>query len=330
MNFRNLCRSLCRSRRLTVPSDLAGSEWGLVVNVPMRTLKRILLIGCLLGAAAPLGQAFNYTDADLVLVFRQDGFNDVEFDLGPASTFLQMATGTHQTVSFDLNLVQNNFNNSLDNVTFLVAGATGVTSTQPRIWLTDVYASPAPTDFTLSKFTAIRGKIMAIGQQASLLTASNSLPAVIATAEPGSFTYIASDANFTPASSLGGLTGFPIEGLIPAALNFYELQLSTVTPKPAAALIGTFNLDASGNLTFNAGGAPTLTAPSLSGIVRSGNVVTISFASVAGQKYHLRYATALPGTFTAVGSPVTGDGNVQTLTDTSSDASRFYDVQTTQ
>jgi hypothetical protein len=299
------------------------------MNVSMRTLKRILLVGCLLGAA-PLGQAFNYTDADLVLVFRQDGFNDVEFDLGPASTFVQTAAGKTQTVTFDLNLVQNNFNNSLDNVTFLVAGSTGLTSTQPRIWLTDVYTSPAPTDFTFSKFSAIRGKIIAIGQQASLLTASNSLPAVIATAAPGSFTYIASDANLTPASSLGGLTGFPIEGLIPATLNFYELQVSAVTPKPAAALVGSFTLDASGKLTFTAGSAPTLTAPRLSGIVRSGNVVTISFPSVAGQKYQLRYATTLPGTFTAVGSPMTGDGTVQTLSDTSSDAIRFYDVQTAQ
>lgn len=328
MNFRNLCRSLCRSRGLTVRTDLAGSDWGLVVNVPMRTLKHILLVGCLLGAV-PLGQAFNYTDADLVLVFRQDGFNDVEFDLGPASTLIQAASGTPKSVSFDLNLVESNFNNGLGNVTFSVAGSTGLTSTQPRIWLTDFYTS-APTDFTGSKFSAIRGKIMAIGQQASLLTASNSLPAVIATAEPGSFTYIASDANLTPAASLGGLTGFPIEGLIPTTLNFYEFQVSAVSPKPAAALVGSFTLDASGNLTFTPGSAPTLTAPLLSGIVRNGNVVTISFPSVAGQKYQLRYATTLTETFSAVGSPITGDGTVQTLSDTTSDPIRFYDVQTSQ
>jgi hypothetical protein len=290
---------------------------------------RMLLIGCVM-AAAPFGQAINYTNTDLLLVFRQDGFNDVEFDVGPVSRYLQAASGTQTNVSFDLGLVQSNFNNSLANVTFLVTAATGLGSTQPRVWLTDVYASSTPSDYTVSKFSQIRSKITSVGQQASILTSSNTLPAVIATSQPGSFTYIASDANLTPAASLGGLTGFPIEGLIPATLSFYEFQVSSVTPKPAAALVGSFGLDANGNLTFTAGSAPTLTAPRLSGIVRNGTTVAISFTSVAGQKYQLRAAPTLPGTFTSVGSPITGDGSVQTLSDTSTDPIRFYNVQTSR
>src|SRR5215471_11435652 len=80
------------------------------MNVQMKTLMRMLLIGCVM-AAAPFGQAINYTNTDLLLVFRQDGFNDVEFDVGPVSSYLQAASGTQKNVSFDLGLVQSNFNN---------------------------------------------------------------------------------------------------------------------------------------------------------------------------------------------------------------------------
>ena len=291
-----------------------------------KNLTRLLLIGCLLGTA-PFGKAVNYTNTDLLLIFRENNFNDVEFDVGPVSAYLGLAQGTQKTINFDTALVKANFNDSLTGVTFSLVAATDLGAAQPRVWLTDVYTSPVPTDITLSKFSQIRSKLSSIGQQASILTQSNSLPAVIAASQSGSFTYIASDANLTPASSLGGLTGFPIEAVNPATLNFYELQISTATPKPPATLVGTLTLDGTGVLTFNAGGGPVLTAPTISGIVRNGNTAIVSFTSVTGLKYQLRYATSLPGTFNPAGTAITGDGNVQTFSDSSSDPVRFYDIQ---
>ena len=183
-----------------------------------KKLKGLLLIGCLLGTAQ-FGQAVNYTNTDLLLVFRENNFNDVEFDLGPVSAYLGLASGTQKTISFDSSLVNSNFNNTLNGVTFSLVAATGLDSVQPRAWLTDVYASPIPTDVTLSKFSQIQ---------------------------------------------------------------------------PPATLVGTFTLDAAGVLTFNAGGGPVLTAPTIKGIVRNGNTAVVSFTTVTGFKYQLRYATSLP------------------------------------
>jgi hypothetical protein len=288
--------------------------------------KLLLLIACLAGAE-PIAQAVNYVGSDLLLIFHKDGFNDIEFDQGPISAYVGLPSGTQKVVSYDVGLVKSNFNDSLADVQFLLVSATALGATQPRAWITDFYTS-TPTDFTASKFSQIRSKISSVGQQASILTSSNALPAVIAPDQPGSFTYISSDANLTPANSLGGLTGFPMDAVIPGNVSLYEFQISTVTPRPAASMIGTFALDASGNLNFTSGSGPVLTAPTITGITRSGNAVTITFQSVAGLKYQLSSAPSLPAKFTTVGNAVTGDGTVQTLSDASSDPVRFYQIQT--
>jgi hypothetical protein len=294
----------------------------------LKTLSRVLCVAAVL-SAAPFARALNYSNTDLLLVFRKDGFNDVEFDLGAVSNYVGLASGTSKTAPYDTSLVASNFNGSLNGVTFLLVAATGLDSNQPRVWLSDVYQSTTPTAMTLSKFSQIRSKISSIGQQASVITSSNASPAIIASGQPGSFTYVASDANLTPASSLGGLTGFPLEALAPGTVEFYEFQISTVSPKPAAPLLGTFTMDAAGTLTFTAGAAPALTAATINGISRSGTTATVSFSTVSGLKYQLRFANGLPGSFTAVGSPIAGDGTPKSVTDNSSDAIRFYEIETT-
>src|SRR6266487_452522 len=79
------------------------------------------------GTACSAG-AFNYSDSDLLLVFRKDGFRDVEFDLGSVSNYLGKAAGTKLTVSkWDLAGVRANFNNSLASVKFLLVDETATT-----------------------------------------------------------------------------------------------------------------------------------------------------------------------------------------------------------
>src|SRR5712692_10010423 len=90
--------------------------------------------------------AFTYNDTDLLLVFRKASFNDVEFNLGSVSNFLGHATGTAIAVTnWDLGLVQSNFNNTLDNVDFLLVAATAVTDPLRRVWLTVFFNGTAPT-----------------------------------------------------------------------------------------------------------------------------------------------------------------------------------------
>ena len=287
--------------------------------------KRLLLVGSVIGTAQ-LGSAMNYSNTDLLLIFRQDGFNDVEFDIGAVTNFIGLAQGAQKTVTYDTNLVSSNFNNNLAGVSFLLTAATGLGDPAPRVWVTDVYQSSVPTDVTYSQFSQLRSTISSVGLQGSILTASNSLPVVVPSSEPGSFSYVASGGNLTPASSLGGLTSFPVEAVGAGSLSFYEIHIATSTPRPPATLLGTFKMDGAGQLAFTAGNAVVLAQPTITSIMRSGATTTLSFTTVSGTKYQLQTASSLPGSFGPVGSPVTGDGTPKTFSDTSSDPVRFYRI----
>jgi hypothetical protein len=56
-------------------------------------MKRLLLLSLWFATGVHTACAFTYTNTDLLLIFRQDGFNDVEFNLGTVSNFLGQADG---------------------------------------------------------------------------------------------------------------------------------------------------------------------------------------------------------------------------------------------
>src|SRR5262245_26024894 len=121
---------------------------------PTIHVSRLLLA---LGAAAAIQttSAFTYNDSDLILVFRKEGFNDVEFNLGTVSNYLGKANGTRMTISnFDINLVRSNYNNSLANVKLLLISATSATDPSRRIWSTSSQLAPStpPTDLSSSRW----------------------------------------------------------------------------------------------------------------------------------------------------------------------------------
>ena len=90
----------------------------------MNTTKKTALILLLAGAGYSAG-ALTYADGDLLLVFRKDGFSDMEYNLGPVANFLGKPDGTAVPVpGWDLSQVKANFNNNLANVKFLLVAAT--------------------------------------------------------------------------------------------------------------------------------------------------------------------------------------------------------------
>ena len=137
-------------------------------------MKKLLLLGA---AAVALwtqtAGAFTYTDKDLLLIFREDGFNDVEFNLGQVSNYLGLANGTVITVTnFDLNLVTSNFASSdLSNVKFILLAAASLTDTA-NAYVTD--ADPGvPLNLNIGPWKLLRKNISFIGTQAALATATN-------------------------------------------------------------------------------------------------------------------------------------------------------------
>jgi len=304
---------------------------------PTRSLFKFGLL-LLFAGWTQLLAAFTYNDTDLLLVFRKvnsvGNINDVEFNLGSVSNFLGHATGTTIPVTnWDFGLVQSNFNNSLDNVDFLLVAATAVTDPLRRVWLTDAKASSTPTDISGSKMGVLGSKIEFVGLQGQSFTATNSQEVyLVPPGDVSSYTYVVSNPGQLDPTSMGGSAPFPVESTLPATNRFFELKLSNAAVKPPAVQAGLFGLTSAGVLTFTAG-AP-LPQPVILSIRRSSNTNSVSFSTVTGGNYRLRYASTLGNmrvtTWTALTTTVAGDGSPKTLTDSVADAQRFYVVEELQ
>jgi hypothetical protein len=295
----------------------------------------LFLIAALVSALS--AKAFTYSDGDLLLIFRRDGFNDFEFNLGSVNGYLSLVEGTELTVTnWDLTQVKANFNGNLAGASAILMSATGATDANRRVWITDGTTNGTPTDVSGSKWSQLRSKVSFVGLQAQAVTQTNSVQSY--TASPSlesSYSFIASEGGRLDISTVSGLSQFPVETTIPATLRFFEVAVSNASEKPPSKQIGTFSLGTDGVLKFKAGGGtpvePPVSQPTLA-ITRQGDTATISLQSQSGVKYRLRYATAANLTSSAsswaeVGSEVSGTGNTVTLQDTSSDPNRFYSVR---
>jgi hypothetical protein len=300
-----------------------------------------------LGLMACPASAFTYTNTHLLLIFHLDSSrNDVEFNLGSVSNYLNQPNGTTVTVAnWDPSLVRSNYDGDLNGVLVSLLATTTIDDAVRRTWIT-VASSGAPTDMSGSAMSQLRSKIDGFGQQAAASTyysANNSF--VISPNEASSYTYMASDAYTTPVATLGGrspgtttspLSPVTVEGSVPVSLAFYQLQVANFSPKPAARQVGTFSLTADGTLTYTSGtgGTPTPPpAPKITGISRQGSTATVFFNTTTNASYRLVHSTNLRSSvtnWTMVGTSATGNGGTMSLQDVASDPLRFYGVQATR
>src|ERR1041385_113865 len=193
------------------------------------------LFAALLAGTVPLASAFTYSDGDLLLVFRKDGFKDVEFNVGSVSNLLGRANGTKVTISnWDLNLVNTTFNNNLNGVKYGLLAATDTTNALRRDWATSSSLNPLTpvTDLSGSKWGTLRAKISAIGTEATNITAgSDSTSYVPDLNASSSYTVIVNEGQGLDLATLGGSASFPVESDVPGTLLFYELKISNANPK---------------------------------------------------------------------------------------------------
>ena len=300
-----------------------------------------LLVAALAAGVVPVASALNYSSTDLLLVFRQDGVKDVEFDIGSVSNYLSLAAGTRLPVAYDTNLVRSSFG-SLAGVKFGVVGATSQLDPTPRVWLTVSSLYSAPADVSFSKFSQLTAKIDAVGVNAAIYTLSNSSPYVVSTSASSSYDYLVTYGTFSAVSTLagdspttsGGLSPLPVDAVNPTTIALYQVTVSVTSPKPAAALIGAFTLDANGSLVFTAGALPPLNPAAIVALDQDSlnGAATVSFTTTNGMNYQLLYSSTPNGTWSLVpGAGVAnGDGTVQNLIDYDAFAPvRFYRLQTT-
>ena len=298
------------------------------------TKRYLLLAACLAGLGSDCARAVTYADTDLLLVFRRDGFNDVLFNLGSVSNYLDKAQGTRIPVTnWDASLVAANFAQQWDKINLTLQAATTATDASRRVWVTDAVGDNAPQDISGSLWSQIRSKISFTGLQAQTFTGTNATQAyTVSPSDPSAYTYLASNGGLLDVATLGGLAAFPVEAPVPADLRFFELKTSNQNPKPAALQAGVFSIDATGTLTFIAGVAQTpsgpVPPPTILGIQPSGAAYTISCTTTNGASYQLVYNTGDLKSWQAAGTALRGTGEPLSFTDTPAGSIRFYAIQT--
>jgi hypothetical protein len=290
--------------------------------------------------AAPAMKAATYSDQDVLLIFRANGYNDVEYDLGSVSQFLGHSNGYQAVVTgWSADVVSGQF--ALDGglAQFGLLAVTSDQDANPRAWLTDDQPLVSVTDVTQSKWeVGLYGIIEAIGVG---IATDPDAPAgtnydVVSPSSSYSFDFITSNRGQSAAliPFLGGGSGlkFGATAAVPGTVLFYEVDPSSAPTKPAGTLVGSFSLSAAGTLEFQAG--PLLSAAPITSVSNSNGTSAVTFSSSRAVKYRLRYATQLggsPQTWAILPTTVVGDGNPQTLQDNSaSDSARYYVVESYQ
>jgi hypothetical protein len=291
------------------------------------------LTAVLLGANVALG--FTYQDQDVLLVFRKDGFNDVEFNLGPITQFRSIAPGASLAVTnWDPGVVTNQFLFS-DGAQVTILAATSSSASPKKVWLSNAEPSSTPADLTPSQWQGIWSKINSVGTRAAL--GSGNTPGnswVVSPTSQNSFTWIASNSGSLPSAikRLGGATAFNVVSPLPVSLRLFEVKATTASPKPASVQLGTFQVGTDGTIVYTAASGTVAPGPvTISGIQLIQGVPTITFPSVTGVNYRLRFSNVLsgpPSKWSIGTSVVPGTGQPAALTDTDAvGLGRFYSVE---
>jgi hypothetical protein len=290
--------------------------------------------------ATPLARAWTYRDTDVLLIFRESGSYDVEFDIGNVSQFLgHTAPYSAQVTGWDPTLVNTTFGGSVSGVSVVLAATTASSSGSPSSWLSSSGGVTSVNDVTYTGWeSGLYDLIDGIGvapvadgekaAEANAYVIAESGATGKGQSSLASYYYIVTGGGVRGAyiTEFGGNVPFVVEGVAPATLGFWQIQPSTTIPKPEASYIGTFDIDASGNLYFYVGSlAPTITA-----VTQSGVTTTVSFTTLANGSYSVVYSPDLTipvSQWSQVAGPTAGNGGIQSLNFTSpGDAADYYEV----
>jgi hypothetical protein len=294
-------------------------------------MKKILLLtlaGLALLGTPPARGGTTYQDGDVLLIFRQPGLNDVEYDLGNISQFTNHPVGYATAVTgWDPTVATGVFGTDLTGVSVILASTTSLTNANRASWLssgdpTAVISDVTPTTWQGNLWSVIN----AIGNRPKAYLPTETFPYSLNPGGSASYDYIVSGGglNEFDLPQLGGNVNFTVEQVIPGLFGFWAIQ-PHAAPEPAATQVGSFYIDASGNLTFIVGPPE----PAIVSATRAGNVDTVTFTTLPVGSYSLVYSDTLGSpvsTWAVVGGPVSGTGSIQSLTHTAVGSAGYYGV----
>ncbi|MGD0816343.1 MAG: hypothetical protein ABSA83_22350 [Verrucomicrobiota bacterium] len=276
--------------------------------------------------ATPLARAWTYSDGDVLLIFRETGSSDVEFDIGNVSQFLGHSSPyAVQVTDWSLSLVNSTFG-SVSGASVILIATTSGTAT----WITSSGTVNSVSDVTYTGQNALYSHINGIGVDpvndnedttgANSYVIQESGDTAGGHSSNASYYWIVTDDGVAGAyiANFGGNLPFDVEGVAPATLGFWQIQPTGTNPKPEATYIGTFDIDVNGNLFFYVGSIqPTITA-----VTQTGAADKVSFTTLLNGSYSLVYTTDLTvpvSQWTPVAgiTPVTGNGGTRSFSFTS-------------
>ena len=296
--------------------------------------KLFQLVVAAFGLTTVAAGAWPYQDGDVLLIFRESGYNDVEFDLGNVSQFLNQPNGyTAAVTNFDLILVTNTFGGDLTGVSGILAATESWTNTGKTAWLSSPLPNTTAYAVTPSAWQASLWSIIdSIGTRPLIYNvppAGNSAYSI----DPGGTYAVASYDNIVSGdgintaslSKFGGNAPFTVEQPVPGSFAFWAIQPSTSQPKPPDHLLGTFSITANGALTFVAGPPPS----TILNLALSEGANSVSFTTTIGGEYWLAATNQLGAPVSqwpVVSGPIVGDGRNDSLTQTNLTGNGFYSI----
>lgn len=299
-------------------------------NMKKAILSTLALLALL---ATPTARAWTYSDGDLLLVFRESGHKDIEFDLGSVSNLLGQANGyTTAITGWDTSLVTTEFGTDLTGVSVVLLGTTS--RAQQTAWLSSSepnFSAYQPSQSAWS--TSLYGIIDSVGTRPLVpvpITPTESNAYAISPSSKQAYDYLVSGGTSSGANAIpqfGGNAPFTVEQTIPGLLDFWQIQATSSTTPVPDQLVGTFTITTSGVLTFIAGSRPSV----ITAVSHAGNISSVSFTTTVGNHYALSYTNTLGGPVSiwpVDGTTLVGDGHVDTINRTSTDNSEFYRVNT--
>ena len=310
----------------------------------------VLAATAMLSAQISVHAQFVYTNCDLLACFRMvGGADDLVTDLGQVSNFEALPARSVTTIT---NLSATQLSDALatvDGVSWSVCAALRGNPNYPQypletIWITsprpDIY-TPGDVWMQASQWTlgGAASQIDAIGVNAA--SYGNGQPAgtdnsptgiVIPSSSAFSYTY-----QVGPYGQLSGTfqgnpeNTTPLDfdsAALPSRSVLYRLQPDT-KPHGIGTVVGFFDFNTNGVLTFTAGPPPERTT--IAGVTYDGSVATVTFPTINLVGYRLRYADgaglATPVSSWTIGSTLIGSGGTLSLQDTNSSGIRFYSVE---
>ncbi|HLX71121.1 MAG TPA: hypothetical protein VKV04_15955 [Verrucomicrobiae bacterium] len=258
-----------------------------------------------------------YSEGDLLLGFTVGSGPDLVVNLGPVGTAL--VNGNSWNVA---NLLATNFNaGSLSEINFGIIGETSVPNT---VYSTKV--GSVNTFANQSAFNVIFAAIQGVGNNLNGSTGFGT-PDANAVGSWNQETLVGGASTFKNAYQNPNITGTTP----PSTVNFYTVTQGT--SRTNIVQTGTFTLAPTGVLSFSTSTTVTPPPPQIVSITRAANVSTVIFTTTNGSfTYSLLYTnsagiSAPRSTWPVSATTVTGNGNTNSISDTTTDPNRVYSVR---